>query len=68
MQPGSTQRQFRSHILSRAQITETFNERPLFLLMNSTPDDDARDIPIVIHEQELHIVSATANAFDSLTR
>jgi len=38
-----------------SQMTK-YNERPLFLLMNSTPEDEARDLPIVIYEEDIHVV------------
>ena len=41
-----------------------YNERPLFLLMNSPPEDDARDLPIVIYEEDIHVVrAADSSAF-----
>jgi Maintenance of mitochondrial structure and function len=34
-----------------------FNEAPLFLLMNHAPEPDAKQLPLSIHEAEMHIIN-----------
>ena len=36
-----------------------FNEAPLFLLMNCAPVSDAKQLPLSIHEAEMHIIHDT---------
>jgi COP9 signalosome complex subunit 6 len=33
-----------------------YNERPLFLLMDPNPSEDARELPIYIYEEDVHVV------------
>jgi len=39
------------------KMMTTYNERPLYLLLNPNPPEDARDIPITVYETEVRVVS-----------
>jgi COP9 signalosome complex subunit 6 len=37
-------------------LIQKYNERPLFLLMDPNPSEDARELPIYIYEEDVHVV------------
>jgi len=39
------------------KMMTTYNERPLYLLLNPNPADDTRDIPISVYETEVRVVN-----------
>jgi len=38
------------------QFIMKFNEKPLFMLLDPAPTDDARELPIFVFEEEIHVV------------
>jgi len=38
------------------QFIMKFNEKPLFMLLDPSPNEDARELPIFVFEEEIHVV------------